>query len=112
MTPGSAVGLATVARHVTDCATRLVTLLEITCCSSNTIDKENTKWQVCVSHHINKEKIDLVLFSLGNFSCFLSSADFFKTTFLLNSFRKTIRVPKSLDPDQAHIMSGPGPDLG
>ena len=38
---------------------------------------------------------------------FLSSAEFFlKSTFLKNSFRNTIRVSNSLDPDQV------GPDLG
>ena len=43
---------------------------------------------------------------LCKYSCFLSSADFF----LNNSFRNTIRVSKSLDPDQArHFV---GPDLG
>ena len=42
---------------------------------------------------------------------FLSSADFFsKSTFLKNSFRNTIRVSNSLDPDQGrHFV---GPDLG
>ena len=81
MTPGSAVSLASVARHITDCATRPVTLFEIPCHGSNTIDKENTKWQVCKSSLIDKEKTNLVLFSLGKFSSFLSSADFFKSTF-------------------------------
>ena len=37
---------------------------------------------------------------LGNFSCVLSSADYF--------FRNTIRVSNSLDPDQDKV----GPDLG
>ena len=32
----------------------------------------------------------------------LSSADFFKFNFLKNSFRNTIRVSNSLDPDQVH----------
>ena len=42
---------------------------------------------------------------------FLLSDDFFsKSTFLENSFRNTIRVSNSLDPDQArHFV---GPDLG
>ena len=41
----------------------------------------------------------------------LSSADFFsKSTFLKNSFRNTIRVSNSLDPDQARPFVGP--DLG
>ena len=45
------------------------------------------------------------------FHAFLSSADFFsKWTFLINSFRNTIRVSNSLLPDQAqHYV---GPDLG
>ena len=41
---------------------------------------------------------------------FLSSADFFKSTFSKNSFRNTIRVSNSLDPDQAR--QNVGPDLG
>ena len=42
---------------------------------------------------------------------FLPSADYFsKSTFSINSFRNTIRVSNSLDPDQAgHFV---GPDLG
>ena len=45
------------------------------------------------------------------FQAFLPSADFFsKSTFSKNSFRNTIRVSNSLDPDQAqHFV---GPDLG
>ena len=47
---------------------------------------------------------------LGTFSFFLSPADFSKSSFLKNSFRNTIRVSNSLDPDQArHTV---GPDLG
>ena len=46
----------------------------------------------------------------GYFSCFLSSADCSKSTFLKNSFRNTIRVSNSLDPDQARQKVGP--DLG
>ena len=39
---------------------------------------------------------------------FLSSADFFpKSTFLKNSFRNTISVLNSLDPDQARRFVGP-----
>ena len=39
---------------------------------------------------------------LGNYECFLSSADFFQNQlFLKNSFRNIIRVSNSLDPDQA-----------
>ena len=45
---------------------------------------------------------------LGNFSCRLLT--FSKLTFSKNSFRNTIRVTKSLDPDQdRHFV---GPDLG
>ena len=40
----------------------------------------------------------------------LSSADFFQNHFLKHSFRTTIRVSNSLDPDQdRHFV---GPDLG
>ena len=43
---------------------------------------------------------------LCKFSCFLSYADCFRKS----SFRNTIKVSKSLDPDQArHFV---GPDLG
>ena len=44
-------------------------------------------------------------------SHFLLSADYFqKSTLMKNSFRNTIRVSSSLDPDQArHFV---GPDLG
>ena len=44
---------------------------------------------------------------------FLLPADFFSK--LTNSFRNTIRVSNSLDPDQARQFVGPeivGPDLG
>ena len=48
---------------------------------------------------------------LGNFSCILSSADFFsKLIFQKNSFRNTIRMSNSLDPDQVRQIVGP--DLG
>ena len=48
---------------------------------------------------------------LGNFSCFLSSTDFFsKLAFSKISFRNTIRVSNSLDPDQVRRFVGP--DLG
>ena len=48
---------------------------------------------------------------LGNFSCFCCRLlTFFKFTFPKNSFRNTIRVTNSLDPDQnRHFV---GPDLG
>ena len=48
---------------------------------------------------------------MGNFSCFFVVCCFFsKSTFSKNSFRNTITVSKSLDPDQArHFV---GPDLG
>ena len=52
--------------------------------------------------------MDLIL---GNFACFLSSADFvFKINFFENSFRNTTRVSNSLDPDEARRFVGP--DLG
>ena len=46
---------------------------------------------------------------LGNFSCFLLSADFFssKLTFGKNSFRNTIRMSNSFDPDPAQRFVGP-----
>ena len=46
------------------------------------------------------------------FHAFLSSADFFfsKSTFSKNSFRNSIRVSNSLDPDQARCFVEP--DLG
>ena len=57
------------------------------------------------------EAVAVTLCLLGNFSCFLPSADFFfKSTFLKNSFRNTIRVSNSLDPDQVPCFVGP--DLG
>ena len=45
---------------------------------------------------------------MGNFYDFLSSAKkFSKSTFSKNSFRNTIRVSNSLDPDQARRSVGP-----
>ena len=41
---------------------------------------------------------------LGNFSCFLSAADVFQNKLLKNSFRNTIRISNSLDPDQARKL--------
>ena len=46
---------------------------------------------------------------LGNFSKILLSPDFFKIKVFINSFRNSIRVSNSLDPDQAKHF---GPDLG
>ena len=47
----------------------------------------------------------------GNFADFLSSVDvILKLTFSKKSFRNTIRVSNSLDPDQARCFIGP--DLG
>ena len=44
----------------------------------------------------------LTLCILGNFSCFLLSADFFfKINFFQANFRNTITVSNCLDPDQA-----------
>ena len=46
----------------------------------------------------------LVLVMLANFPCSLSPADYFaKSTFSKNSFRNTVRVSNSLDPD---VVSG------
>ena len=49
---------------------------------------------------------------LGNFACFLSSADIFfqNQLFLKNSFHNTIKVSNSLDPNQSRDYVGP--DLG
>ena len=44
---------------------------------------------------------------LGNFSCFLSSADFFKLIFSTFSFSATIRVSHGLDQDQDRRSVGP-----
>ena len=41
---------------------------------------------------------------------FLLSTDFLKPTFLKVSFRNTIKLSNSLDPDQAQLTVGP--DLG
>ena len=53
----------------------------------------------------------LTLYLLGNSACLFVVCRFFsKSTFSKNSFRDTIRVANSLDPDQArHFV---GPDLG
>ena len=63
----------------------------------------------CSTQSLNKLTVCL----LGNFSCFLSSADFFFNQL----FRKilsivTIRVSNSLDPDQAQclVRRDPGPN--
>ena len=45
------------------------------------------------------------------FHAFLSSADFFQNYFFFNSFRNTIWVSNSLDPDQARHYVGPDLDL-
>ena len=62
-------------------------------------------------HHALIHVHVLSLCILGIFHAFLSSADcFLKPTFSKNSFKNTIRVSNSLDPDQArHFV---GPDLG
>ena len=55
----------------------------------------------------------LTLCMLGNFECFLSSADFFKyELFQKNSFENPmipIRVSKSLDPDEVQHFVRPDP---
>ena len=59
-------------------------------------------------HLINYHLLKVALCILGNFSCFLSSADFFQNHFFSkNSFRNTIRVSNSLDPDKARQNVGP-----
>ena len=44
------------------------------------------------------------------FHAFLSSVDFFKIIFFINSFRNTIRVSNSIEPDQARHNVGPDLD--
>ena len=51
----------------------------------------------------------LTLCPLGNFSCFLSSADFFKINFLEKILIGIPSVSNSLDPDQPSFVR---PDLG
>ena len=54
----------------------------------------------------------LTICRLGNFACFFIVCGFFsKLTFPKNSFRNTIRVSNSLDPDQAQQNVGPDLDL-
>ena len=74
-------------------------------------------WQGVLKSHVlacsNYEVYysNYILCLLNNFACFFKSADFFfsKWSFTKNSFRNTIRVSNSLDPDQAwHFV---GPDL-
>ena len=61
-----------------------------------------------VYYHTYNSSINCLL---GSLTCFLSSADFFSNThFSKYSFRNTIRVPNSLDPDHARRFVGP--DLG
>ena len=51
---------------------------------------------------------------LGNFSCFLSSADFFFQNYFFEekkSFSNTIRISNSFDPDQARRFVGPDQGL-
>ena len=43
---------------------------------------------------------------LGSLSFFLSSADFFPNHLFKNSFRNTIKLSNSLDPDQARHLAG------
>ena len=69
-------------------------------------------WRTCIYSDQQTCSIKLLTLSiLGNFSCFFVVCLFFsKSTFLKNSFRNTIRMANSLDPDQArHFI---GPDLG
>ena len=53
----------------------------------------------------------VILCPLGNFSCFFCGLLIFsKSSFSKDSFRITMRVANSLDPDQARHSVGP--DLG
>ena len=54
------------------------------------------------------EEFQYTLCMLGNFACFFCCLLIFsKSTFSKNSFRNTIRVSNSLDPDQARHFVGP-----
>ena len=49
---------------------------------------------------LNRQCSDaLILYMLGNSSCFFFRFFFFKINFFKNSFRNTIRVSNCLDPD-------------
>ena len=51
----------------------------------------------------------LTLCMLGNFQCYFSSAGCFQNHICAkNSFRNTIRVSNSLDPDQSCHFAGSG----
>ena len=71
----------------------------------------HTPFQMLSTLHIHNRKLnklDLTLCLQGNFACFFVNTDFFsKSTFSKNSFRNTIRVSNSLDPDQAQHFVGP-----
>ena len=66
--------------------------------------KMNWSHTFCMS-----EKGLLTLCMLGNFACFFVVCGFFNTC-SKNSFRNTVSVSNSLDPDQARRFVGP--DLG
>ena len=55
--------------------------------------------------------VDLTRCMLGNVACFIVCWFFSKLTFSKNSFRNTIRVSNSLDPNQARSWNV-GPDTG
>ena len=57
---------------------------------------------------LDKDQIYSTLCLLCTFACFLWSAIFSKSTFSKNSFRNTISMSNSLDPDQARRFVGPG----
>ena len=59
----------------------------------------------CLSCRNTVSKMDLILCMLGKIACLSSSAGLFK-----KYFNNTIRVSKSLNPDQAPRFLGP--DLG
>ena len=66
----------------------------------------------CIDNSVGKLCLQrLILCLLGNFSYFLSSADFIsKSSFSKNYFGITIGVSNSLDPDKARRFVGPGLD--
>ena len=56
----------------------------------------------------SQHTITNTLLPTEKFFMFLSSSDFFQNQLFEKSFRNTIRVSNSLDPDQARRFVGPG----
>ena len=75
---------------------------------SNQTNKQTNLNVVCLALIVSRQ---LTLCFLGNFSFFFRLLTFFSIlTYSKNSFRNTVRVSNSLDPDQAQHSIGP--DLG